>query len=186
MLALDKQLKFWLSVPTLIMLVLIGSIPFVFPIFSKYEGQYFPVVVSAIDTDPESETFGENLPLIYHEEAGPTWEDPYVDIYVQFDKIRSCEFFVPERESFTFSAFEKPAASLTWFSPTGQRLLVDFEPESLDLPVTRPVGRQLSGPWRIYGVRSLVGTYAVVAHQCHPLWLTYTSFYLIQENPNGI
>lgn len=184
--ALDKQLQFWFSLPTIFLLMLVGSIPFMFPIFSKYEGHYFPVVVAAIDNDPESETYKQSLPLIFSEAPSQSWEEPFVDIFVQFEKVRSCEFFVPERGTFTFATFKKPLASLTWFSPTGQRFIVDFETESSDLPVTRPVGRQISGPWRIHGTRSLRGTYAVVAHQCHPLWLTYTSFFPITENPDGL
>lgn len=71
--ALDKQLQFWLSLPTLLILIIAGSIPFAFPILARYEGDWFPVV--------------ENVEVV---EAGINQTDMYIN--VRFDKVRACEF----------------------------------------------------------------------------------------------
>tara|TARA_R100001143_G_C3352849_1_gene130594 strand:+ start:1659 stop:2087 length:429 start_codon:yes stop_codon:yes gene_type:complete len=72
-LARDKQLQFWLSLPTLLCLVIVGSIPFAFPILANYEGQWFPVV--------------ENVEV---QETLINEEGAFIN--VRFDKVRSCEF----------------------------------------------------------------------------------------------
>lgn len=71
--ALDKQLQFWLSLPTLLILILAGSIPFAFPILARYEGQWFPVV--------------EN---VYVQQVDNDSYDTFIN--VRFDKVRACEF----------------------------------------------------------------------------------------------
>lgn len=71
--ARDKQLQFWFSLPTLLCLVLIGSIPFAFPVLARYEGEWFPVV--------------ENVSVEREE-----YNELGAFINVRFDKVRSCEF----------------------------------------------------------------------------------------------
>jgi hypothetical protein len=54
-------------------LVLIGSIPFAFPVLARYEGEWFPVV--------------ENVSVEREE-----YNELGAFINVRFDKVRSCEF----------------------------------------------------------------------------------------------
>lgn len=152
-------------------------VPIYFPLLSHHEGRLFPVVVPVIDAETE-----RPLPIIAAETPSPADAEPYVDVYVQFNKIRSCRFLRDVREE----AGEVPAVgdqyaglrqALSWYDPTGNRLNLEFEAGYLDNPASRPVGLQVAGPWRIYGVRTAVGTRAVVEHACHPFWLTYTQFY---------
>lgn len=69
----DKILKFWMSVPALILLILMASIPITFPLLSKYEGKWLPVV-----EDIHVHQVAEDEDGIY--------------VAVQFSKVRSCEF----------------------------------------------------------------------------------------------
>lgn len=69
----EKQLTWLLSLPVLGVLIFLGFIPLMFPIMSRYEGLYFPVV-----TNVEVEEVGE--------------ADTGIFVNVQFDKVRACEF----------------------------------------------------------------------------------------------
>jgi len=85
---------------------------------------------------------------------------PDVAFTVAFEKVRQCEF-----------------VGLHWYDNTDRRLFLDFSPESAFSPKSRPVGKQLAGPWVLHDVHALEETRAVVQHRCHPLWSTYTEFY---------
>lgn len=122
-------------------------IPVYIPVMAKYEGWFFPVVA--------------NTEIVHeHAESCPECQLPRVDVFLTFDKMRQCQFL-----------------SLSWVDRSGRRVRVDFDPEMGTEPQTRPTGPQVVGPWRIYGIDSLDGTHAVVEHQCHPLYRTYTRFY---------
>lgn len=71
--ALDKQLQFWLALPTIVVLTLLGSVPFLFPVLALYEGRIMPVV--------------RNVEIVseYPDEIG-------MFLQVRFDKVRSCDF----------------------------------------------------------------------------------------------
>lgn len=152
MVVLDRVLS-W---PGIVLLTGVMFAPVYFPVYKKYEGVVFPVVVAV-----ENEA-GQLQPIATEEVAGRCdgCGHDYVDIWVNFDKVRSCEFL-----------------GLSWYSETNHRLRVDFGPEAEYAPVSRPVGEQVAGPWRIHGVSTIEGTRAVVSHQCHPLWVTHTEFH---------
>ena len=69
----EKQLTWLLSTPMLGFLIFLGFIPFVFPIMSKYEGIYLPVVKNIEVTEP-------------------TLTEDGLLVDIRFDKVRSCEF----------------------------------------------------------------------------------------------
>lgn len=72
--ALSNRLQFLLSAPMVLILILLGGIPLMWPIFSEYEGQFFPVVENV-----EVEVVGmsdDNLALV---------------VNVKFDKVRQCQ-----------------------------------------------------------------------------------------------
>jgi hypothetical protein len=127
--------------------LLLCFVPIYIPIMAKYEGRFFPVVAN-------TEIVQE------YAESCPDCRLPHLDVFLTFDKVRQCEFI-----------------NLSWFDETGRRVRVEFEPEAPSGPVTRPTGSQVVGPWRIFGIDSLEGTHAVVEHQCHPIYRTYTTFY---------
>lgn len=138
----DKILKFWMSFPALVFLILMGSIPILFPIFSNNEGRWFPVV--------------KNIEVW---EIGKDENGIYID--VRFDKVRSCRFL-----------------GISWFNEEGSRKNVVFSLNEIDLPFSRPTGNgQSSGPWYLQGVHDLEKSRAIVSHECHPLWVTYSNFY---------
>ncbi len=78
--------------------------------------------------------------------------------YVAFEKLRSCEFIALS------------------FIQNGDRIRVDFPPEDLDLPLSRPEGEYVTGPW-VLNTTSLEGLRVVVEHRCHFLWNTFTDLY---------
>ena len=173
----STHLGFWLSLPAFVVLILLALIPAVFAIGSANEGKWFPVVVPLIDDNGTPDISADDfpLPIVAAEYPSELDEAPYVDVFVQFDKIRNCDFLIEER--IIDGVPTRFNRSLTWYSQDGRRLYIEFEPEDVNLPPTRPQGEQVAGPWRISGVRSLESTTAVVAHQCHPLWLTYSQFH---------
>lgn len=69
----DKSLSFMLSLPVLALLTIVGSSIFVFPILSKFEGQWFPVV--------------KNVEVWQIEESQPN----SIRVMASFDKVRACE-----------------------------------------------------------------------------------------------
>lgn len=69
----ERQLTWLLSLPILGILVFLGFIPLMFPIMSRYEGEFFPVV--------------RNIDVQYIGQA-----DSGIYIDVRFDKVRACEF----------------------------------------------------------------------------------------------
>tara|TARA_B110000503_G_C6913940_1_gene315821 strand:- start:144 stop:566 length:423 start_codon:yes stop_codon:yes gene_type:complete len=83
-----------------------------------------------------------------------------VEFNVKINKKRQCEFL-----------------GINWYSSKHRRLQLIFEPELPNTPKSRPTGLQIAGPWILYGVDSLKDTYALVAHRCHPFWVTYTNLY---------
>lgn len=151
MVSLDKLL----SRTMIVVIVVLVCIPLYWPVAAQYEGVLFPVVQPVYDR-------GTALPLVTEETAAkcPECSLPYVDIYVQFDKIRSCEF-----------------KGLSWYDATNHRLKVVFDVEADYAPRSRPAGKQVAGPWRIHGVSTVKNTKAIVHHNCHPLWQTVTTFY---------
>lgn len=171
---LDVLLSKW----ALVAIVLIGMIPIVWTVGSAYEGRVFPVAVNSwSDNDTPDDTSDDyELPIVAAEYPSPPMSTvPYVDVYVQFDKVRNCDFLITE--AVRDGKLIRLNRSLTWYDAVGQRLRIDFDPADDDLPISRPVGKQYAGPWRLYGTRTTQNTSAIVAHRCHPLWLTYTQFY---------
>lgn len=69
----NRQLYFLLSFPAMMMMVILGFVPLIFPLASKYEGDILPVVQN-----------------VHVEMIRKTEDGMYVD--VTFDKVRSCEF----------------------------------------------------------------------------------------------
>lgn len=122
-------------------------LPVYIPIMAKYEGVVFPVV--------------DNVAVIeQHADSCEACRLPHIDVFVTFDKLRQCEF-----------------VALSWLDNTGRRVRIDFDPELGTEAQTRPTGAQVAGPWRIYGIETLEGTRAIVEHQCHPFYRTYSTFY---------
>lgn len=81
-------------------------------------------------------------------------------VYLRFNKVRQCGF-----------------VGLQWYNNLDRRLGIEFEPESADLPPSRPTGQQYTGPWLIRGLYDINGSRAVVTHNCHPLWETISVLY---------
>lgn len=89
-------------------------------------------------------------------------------VYVSFDKKRDCEYL-----------------GITWSKvlPDGtlQRVPIELKPEGLpdNSDSTRPVGKQVAGPWRIAMPADEVIAKSVVTlrHRCHPLYDTLTRVY---------
>jgi len=82
-----------------------------------------------------------------------------VQFTVEFEKVRSCEFI-----------------GVNWYRGP-QRLALAFGETSVMAPLTRSLGRQITGRWTILDIAGLFGTRAEVMHRCHPLWITTTHFY---------
>lgn len=166
------QLALLLSKWAVFVFVTIGMIPVIWQIGTAFEGRYFPVVVPAEDEE------GNQLPIIAAEYPGMTEAGvPFVDIYVQFNKVRYCEFLEDRRDPTFFYPGLTIRSSLSWYDISGRRLRLEFEPEAQEQPISRPTGAQVGGPWRIFGVDTTVDTWAILVHRCHPLWLTYTKFF---------
>ena len=155
----------------------LGLLLFIFPIVweigTNYEGEYFPVVRRIPDLDNP----GEKLPIIYAEFPGNDEVDKWVDVFVQFRKVRSCEYFRDLNEAKGVIKIPDVTSSFTWYDKDGRRLKIRLDLDQYEFPETRPKGDQITGPWRIYGISSVEGTRAITAHKCHPLWLTYSVFY---------
>jgi len=167
-----NSLTFLLSKWVLVVIVVMGMIPVIWEIGTAKEGEWFPVVVPLVDDE------GNRLPVVVQEEPSPEGAaEPYVDVWVQFNKVRQCEFLKDFQDPTNSRIPVLLRSSLSWYNTSGQRLRVEFDPLDDEMPTTRPVGKQIAGPWRIFGVRTVEDTYAIVAHRCHPLWLTYTKFY---------
>uniref|UniRef100_A0AAU7VG06 Uncharacterized protein n=1 Tax=Dinoroseobacter phage vB_DshS_R26L TaxID=3161158 RepID=A0AAU7VG06_9CAUD len=173
----SRHLGVLLNLPAAFLLALLALTPLIFAIGPRLESDYFPVVRHLIDDNDTPEVTADDalLPIVAAEYPGPESEDPYVDIFVQFDKIRQCDFLIEER--IVGDEIVRVNRSLSWYDDTGRRLRIEFEPDDVDLPASRPVGEQVAGPWRIHGIRTTDGSTAVVAHRCHPLWLTYSQFH---------
>lgn len=172
-----KRLDVILSAGGLAAIILLGSIPILFEAGARYSGKWFPVVVNVMHdnktpNDPEDDY---PLPIVAAQYPSPGSEPPYVDVYVQFEKVRDCDFLIEEIE--VNGKIVRVNRSLTWRDLDGRRLLIEFEPEDALLPDSRPTGPAVAGPWRIYGIRAVSNTEAVVVHRCHPLWLTRTQFH---------
>ena len=82
-----------------------------------------------------------------------------VYLYVEFAKLRQCEFI-----------------QMVWYRGNAIIPLITRPDDPSTIPITRPVGEAVSGPW-LLETFSLQGTNAIVQHRCHPLWYTYTNFY---------
>ena len=78
--------------------------------------------------------------------------------YVAFEKYRSCQFV---------------ALSFVQF---GDRIRVDFPDGDENLPVSRPEGEYVTGPWVLH-TDTLDGLEITVEHRCHFLWNTFTKLY---------
>lgn len=166
-----NSLAFLLSKWALVVIVVMGMIPIVWEVGTAREGQWFPVIIPLVDEQ------GHRLPIVEHEEPSPEDGPAYVDVWVQFEKVRQCEFLRNFQDPNDTTIPVLLRSSLSWYTLGGQRLRVQFADQSSELPESRPVGRQLAGPWRIFGVRTVEDTYAIVAHRCHPLWITYSKFF---------
>lgn len=166
-----------LNLPAAFLLAFLALLPLLFEMGPRIESHFFPVVQHMIDDNDTPENVADDtpLPIVAAEFPGPADEDPYVDIFVQFDKVRNCDFLVEER--IVDGEVVRLNRSLSWYEENGRRLRIEFEPDDIDLPSSRPRGEQVAGPWRLHGARTTEGTTALVAHRCHPLWLTYSQFY---------
>jgi len=69
----ERQLTWFLSMPVLGILILLGFVPLTWPVLARYEGQYFPVIKNV------------NVEIIEEVRNG-------LDVDVTFDKVRQCEF----------------------------------------------------------------------------------------------
>lgn len=110
-----------------------------------------------------SEYEGKILPVVTSLEIideKPCLNRACVEFSVIINKKRQCEFL-----------------GINWYSSKHRRLQLIFEPELPNTPKSRTTGKQIAGPWLLYGVTSLKDTYASVAHRCHPFWVTYTNLY---------
>ena len=79
--------------------------------------------------------------------------------HVRFDKLRSCQFL-----------------GIQWYRGA-RRIVLDLEPDSDKFPKSRPAGAQEIGPWLLRGEATVDGTWSIVQHRCHPLWVTETLMY---------
>lgn len=113
-----------------------------------------PVAVPVI-----SRLEGDVLPVATNfEVVSSASQNSQTFIYVTFNKARHCEFL-----------------GVNWYLDT-TRLNVVFLEDKGKAPLSRPVGGQTTGPWRI-DIPTLDGTTAEVLHRCHNLWLTTTKLY---------
>jgi hypothetical protein len=89
-------------------------------------------------------------------------------VYVKFDKLRDCKYL-----------------GISWFRKLPgdvlERATIDIRPLTpLDRSDTnRPVGTQITGPWRIGIPADVIRSTSTVhlTHQCHPLYVTRTVIY---------
>lgn len=168
------RLALLLSWPAIVLSLCVVLTPLFFSLGSRYEGVISPVVIPLLDEE------GNELPVIVRQlSSGPNAPRPYVDFYVQFDKVRDCDFLT--EEVLIDGEFVTLNRSLNWYDADRNRLVLSLEPDSRLLPPSRDRGTQVAGPWRLYGVTDLVDTFAVVSHRCHPLWLTKTVFYPLSD-----
>ena len=169
----SRRLARVLGLPGLVVLGFLAMVPAIFAWGSSNEGIYYPVVIPLVHDNGTPDFTADDylLPIVAEEFPSP---DAYVDVFVQFEKVRNCAFLIEER--FVRGEIVRVNRSLSWYR-NGERLRVTFTPESADLPTSRPLGSQASVPLRIHGVRTTEATTPVVAHRCHPLWLTYSQFY---------
>jgi hypothetical protein len=143
-----NQLLAWiLSLPGILLLCAVGLIPIAFPIFSKYEGQWLPVVTNV-----------ETVALDYVAEG--------ILVDVEFDKVRQCEFIGIS----WYDSFRERVPIV--FNPEPERPETTDLPRSR--PVMED---QRAGPWLLLGIDTLDGSIAIVSHRCHPYWITYSMFY---------
>jgi len=102
MLSREKQLHRFLSFPILYLLILLGFIPIMWPIFSQYEGEYFPVIKNVQISDTKEIETG-------------------LVISLSFDKVRSCEFvglsWFNQIGNRIIIQFESTSASLPYSRP---------------------------------------------------------------------
>lgn len=143
----EKQLNFWLAVPTVLFLIIVGIIPVIWPIMSKYEGKVLPVV--------------KNVEVDILEKS----EDSII-ISVVFDKVRACEFIGIS----WYDSFGDRLPIL--FTAAYENKVEGTFPKTRPA-----IPGQSAGPWKLIGVDKLDGSMSIVSHRCHPLWLTYTRFY---------
>lgn len=162
----SKMLSILLGKVAFAVLAVIALVPVVWTVGPAIETLYFPVVVNNVDEN------GDELPIVLREQAAPDHSVvPYVDVSVTFKKVRNCEFIVNENAS------DGLESSLSWYTKKGVRLPIDFGDKAAKLPASRVVGPQAPDVWRIYGVTTVEGTFAIVEHRCHPLWRTQTKFF---------
>jgi hypothetical protein len=109
------------------------------PWFATFESIVFPIVSKM--------QFVQSKPV----EEG-------LEVYVQFEKYRSCEFI-----------------GIT-FKQGYDRIRVDFPAEDENQPKSRPKGEWVTGPWVLH-TGSLEGIEVVVEHRCHLLWPVFTQLY---------
>lgn len=69
----DRQLAFWLSMPTLLLLILLGAIPTMWPMMSEWEGKILPVITDINVYSVGKTERGEDI------------------VAFDFDKDRACE-----------------------------------------------------------------------------------------------
>jgi len=79
----------------------------------------------------------------------------HTDMYVRFKKNRDCEFL-----------------GVNWYRGD-DRLPLTFMEDGGGSVLSRPIGNQVTGPWRL-DAASIDGTYATAVHRCHGEWLTQT------------
>ena len=139
-----------LSNPMMAAIMLMMFVPILSAVGPDLEKRFFPVV--------------ENVKIIKIEEYG---EDK-VSIWVTFEKARQCTF-----------------KGIGWYyqNPIGnslQKLAFEFRDTPADDRITsRPVGKQISGPWII---GTTIGKFknnvlAETNHDCHALWDSVSRFY---------
>ena len=147
-----------LSKRAVALLILIGSIPVIWPAGTKYEGSILPVVENV------SIKFDHLTEVEMPREDGARVLTKSMVVRVGFDKVRACEF-----------------RGVFWFNEDRRRVPVIFLDDFGALPATRPVeDAQDAGPWILVGIGSeeeLAKSVAFVQSKCHPLWKTFTPFF---------
>lgn len=124
------------------LLIFLISFPIISPYMAEFETKYLPVI--------------KNIKVL-----PPTLHRDGISFYVNFDKIRQCEFI-----------------GLSWYDNNGTRLKLDFESSAKNTEETRPTGEWNVGPWFLHDVSSLEDTRAYTFHKCHPLWITISEFFI--------
>lgn len=122
------------------------------------------VIVVALFWSQLSKAEGYLHPVVSHLTVTSTERDTATGALLidgVFSKYRNCQF-----------------KGISWYDSTNLRLRFEFPPNPASTAVSRPEGGQRVVGWRLFGVTTLDDVYAVVVHECHPLWRVETTFFV--------